>query len=551
MKPTEDVKDGVRPENNRYHDRRTGLRRRWDASNDPRLLQCSPPRPMRRDAGAQVPSESAEVHRTTKCVKFNSHTSTRTNCSDVSTQVPSKPKLRSTHAKNIASQPAARIAGGNGCNCYVCPSVEKPDIFCLHGLHQRYMSRDFEDCQEDHLPAGYRRFVEHDDLYLPPCEPTNPASRCPDQSCSPTDCCPCDLRLYGSDPAFADIYLPPSRPCTPAFPTSRCGAYQDPCNPCPPPCSPCHVRSVSPCGPKIVCSCPSYIKQLAPCPPPASTDYSYPSYIKKSPSCFTSPCGSPSSSPICPPKPFCHTARQPSAVYIDEVPAPPTGNRYVDCQECLCHKDLSTRSLCPSSTKVSPCRDCVCHLGRRSPSQGVRQLKGVLTRCQPEFVTPCKSRIKPSLSQGQCLECRSPHSCKGPPNCNPHYIVETPFISNASRSRCPSPSTRPGSPAGGGRRGSPEPSSRCPSPSTRPRSPGRRSSPEPSSRCQTCDCHKPRCPPQPRRGSSSYKSPPPSRPRCTTLVSIEPFHDLCCSPCRPVSPCRPLLAAEMLSELDI
>lgn len=587
-KPSHDVKGGVGPEDSRFYDR-PSQRRRWDAYSDPKLLpshlEYSPPRSSRWDASTQVPSERRLQLRPTVCLEYKS-SSSRPSHWDVSTQVPSEPRSRPFHileyrhpspSLSSLSRPSrwdvstqvpsehksrhshivenrhpspsvpARIAGGNGCNCCPCPPppCERPVESCLPGLHQKYV--DVYDTKghapEGHLPAGYRSFVEHDDLYLPPSRVLSPASTdhddlyLPLKTNSPRDCCPCDLRMCDSDPTYGDIYLPPSRPCSPAFPKDPCG-YQPPCPPpcypspsppcCPPPpCSPCPPPPCPPqrnsCGPKIVCTCPPYIKKLAPCPAPPSNDCSCPPPKKASsgcsppPSCSSSRPPSPSPPSSCRPG-CCRPVQQCSSVYIDEVPSPPRGTRYVACQECLCHKDISTRNLCPSPKKVSPCRDCVCHLGGRSPSQGGTgcPLKGAHTRCQAGFQTPGKLRLKINLNQSaQCLECKSPYSCKGPPNCNPLYIVETPLSPNSARSRSPSPGLRPRSPMGAGK---------C------------SAGPPRSSRCQSCDCHK--------GGSSSNKCGGPPK------VSPKLFDDPCCSPCRPVTPCRPLLAAEMLSGME-
>ncbi|KAG0621042.1 hypothetical protein M758_4G263800 [Ceratodon purpureus] len=540
-KPSQDVKGGGGPDESKFYDR-PSQRRRWDSLADPKLLpsdlEYSPPRSSRWDASTQVPSERRLQQRPKICLEYKS-SSSRPLQWDVSTQVPSEPKSRPSHIVEHHSSPSrpARIAGGNGCNCCPCPPTpcERPVESCLPGLHQKYV--DVYDTKghapEGHLPAGYRRFVEHDDLYLPPSRALSPASTDHDDlylplktnEYSPRDCCPCDLRMCDSDPTYGDIYLPPSRPCTPAFPKDPCG-YQPPCPPpcCPPPpCRPCPPPPCSPpprqssCGPKIVCSCPPYIKKLAPCPAPPSNDCSCSPYIKKLSGCSPPPSRPPSPppAPSCRPG-CCRPVQQCSSVYIDEVPSPPPGTRYVACQECLCHKDISTRSLCPSPKKISPCRDCVCHLGARSPSQGGRcPPKGAHTRCQAGFQTPGKPRLKINLNQSaQCLECKSPYNCKGPPNCNPQYILETPLSPNSARSRSPSPGLRPRSPMGAGK---------C------------SAGPPPSSRCQSCDCHK--------GGSSSNKCGGPPK------VSPKLLEDPCCSPCRP-SPCRPLLAAEMLSGME-
>lgn len=535
-KSSEDVKSGVGQDN------RPIQRRRWDAISHPNILtshlEYSPPQSSRWDASTQVPSERRLLlQRVAASVENNNSSSSRPTCWSVSTQVSSNPKLCSSHMMEYLPSRPSRIAGGNGCNC--CPYLpcpERPVESCLPGLHQKYVDvYDSKKCIEGHLPTGYRSFVEHDDLYLPPSRPLSPASidhddlYLPIKTCkeySPRCPCPYDLRICDSDPTYGDIYLPPSRPCTPAFPKDPCGypppsypcppppcpppCCPPPCNPCPPP--PCPPRPSS-CGPKIQCSCPPYIKKLAPCPTPPSNDCSCPPYIKKLPGCSSSLSSSPPPSP--PRSPSCSRSRpvqQCSSIYIDEVPSPPIGTRYVACQECLCHKDISTRSLCPSPKKVSPCRDCVCHLGGRSPSQGGSGCppKGTHTRCQAGFQTPGKPRLKLHLNQSQCLECKSPYKCKGPSNCNPQYIVETPLSPNSARSRSPSPSLRSRSPMRGGN---------CSAM---------------SSRCQSCDCHK-----SPNHNCSG----PPK-------VSPKLFEDPCCSPCRPITQCRPLLAAEMLSGME-
>lgn len=60
-------------------------------------------------------------------------------------------------------------------HCPPCPPCPRPVESCLPGLHKKY--RDFyPDCKESHLPSGYRNFVEHDDLYLPPSRPLSSAS---------------------------------------------------------------------------------------------------------------------------------------------------------------------------------------------------------------------------------------------------------------------------------------------------------------------------------------------------------------------------------------
>ena len=574
-KPSQDVKGGFGSDDSKFYDRpshdKPSPRRRWDAISDPKLLpshlEYSPPRPSRRDTSSQVPSERRLQQRPTICLEYKS-SSARPLRWDVSTQVPSERQSRPSHIAERHSSPSrpARIAGGNGCNCCPCPPTpgERPVESCLPGLHQKYV--DVYDTKghapEGHLPAGYRRFVEHDDLYLPPSRALSPASTDHDDlylplktnEYSPRDCYPCDLRMCDSDPTYGDIYLPPSRPCTSAFPKDPRGCPPlcypcppPPCRPCPPPPSPppcrpspppCPPLTKSSCEPKIVCTCPPYIKKLAPCPAPPPDDCSCPPYIKKLDPCPATPpddCSSPpflkklsgcSPSPSRPPSPSppscrpgcCRPVQQCSSVYIDEVPSPPPGTRYVACQECLCHKDISTRSLCPSPKKISPCRDCVCHLGARSPSQGGTgcPTKGAQTRCQAGFQTPGKPRLKINLNQSaQCLECKSPYSCKGPPNCNPQYIVETPLSPNSARSTSPSPGLRPRSPMDAGK---------CSGP------------PPPSSSCQTCECHK--------GGSSSNKCGGPPK------VNPKLFEDPCCSPCKPVPPCRPLLAAEMLSGME-
>lgn len=531
------VKGGVGSNDSKFYDKPT-QRRRWDSISDPKLLpshfEYSPPRSIRWDASTQVPSEHKLQQRSIAHSEYNYMSSSRPTCWNVGTQVPSQSKLQTSY---IMKYIPSRIAGGNGCNCCPCPppSCERPVESCLPGLHQKYVDiYDSKKCIEGHLPAGYRSFVEHDDLYLPPSRPLSPASTdhddlyLPLRTCdeySPRCPCPNDLRMCDSDPTYGDIYLPPSRPCTPAFPKDPCG-YPPPCNPCcppppcnpccpPPPCKPCPPPPCPPpsntCGKKIQCHCPPYIKKLAPCPAPSppSNDCSCPPYVKKQPGCSTSPSPSPPCSPS-----RSRIVKQCSSVYIDEVPSPPLGNRYVACQECLCHKDISTQSLCPPPRKISPCRDCVCHLGSRSPSQG-----GIIcpsknhTQCQAGFQTPGKTRLKLHLNQSQCLECKSPYSCKGPSNCNPQYIVESPLSPSLARSRSPSPCVRSKSPKRGGNYST--------------------QSPAMSSRCQACDCHK---------SQGSCSGPPKVNPKL--------FADPCCSPCKPVIPCRPLLAAEMLSGIE-
>ncbi|KAG0581455.1 hypothetical protein KC19_4G253300 [Ceratodon purpureus] len=467
-KPSQDVKGGGGADESKFYDR-PSQRRRWDSLADPKLLpsdlEYSPPRSSRWDASTQVPSERRLQQRPKICLEYKS-SSSRPLQWDVSTQVPSEPKSRPSHIVEHHSSPSrpARIAGGNGCNCCPCPPTpcERPVESCLPGLHQKYV--DVYDTKghapEGHLPAGYRRFVEHDDLYLPPSRALSPASTDHDDlylplktnEYSPRDCCPCDLRMCDSDPTYGDIYLPPSRPCTPAFPKDPCG-YQPPCPPpcCPPPpCRPCPPPPCSPpprqssCGPKIVCSCPPYIKKLAPCPAPPSNDCSCSPYIKK----LSGKCSA----------------------------GPPPSSR---CQSCDCHKGGSSSNKCGGPPKVSPklLEDPCCSPCRPSP-------------CRPLLAAEMLSGMEACVSQAKAC------------GANPASCMDTRCGScDCHKPKCPPPPSPPCSPCS---KPSPPPC-RAPPPSCSPcRSPGPscfdddvhnptfKSFQSTSPRCKDCDCHKPK-----------------------------------------------------------
>ena len=507
----------------------------------------------------------------------NIHNNTSSCVAGVSNRHPWDQSLQSG-LKSIqppSQSPPSRLSGGNGYGgqC-TCASTNKSSCggsssraveACVPGLHEKY--KDFyRDCREIHQAQPYRRAVDHDDLYLPASRPLSPVSIDHDDlylplapSCPPvpTKSCSCKTPPSRSD-CFGDIYLPPSRPCTPRFCDDKEDIYLPPSPKCAPPPRECFglggmaskfddmPRPASSCKPSPNPNCCYPDLKLPPSRPltPMSVE-PIDLYLPPSPTCSQSYSPSPSCSPSrCP---------SPSLVYIDEHPAPPCGERYVSCKDCLCHKAESTRNLCPTP-QTSPCRDCVCHLGSWSPSQrggaGPPSSLGGSTRCGDGFKTPSKPRApKPSFS------CSMPSRPPSPPSnpakssyggadprcqsCDCHKKGNSPSrcaVSKPSspcsmppRQQCPEP--RPSYcftpspspcrlpfaaellPANGICYGNPQ---KIPSPS-----PCR--SPPPSCpplkpnpcdpRCATCDCHKPNCPPSPPPCGCS-PPPTPKSPSC-------------------------------------
>ncbi|XP_024382818.1 uncharacterized protein [Physcomitrium patens] len=243
----------------------------------PTLLEHWPRRSSREDGCTVVSSKPPSSN-----PEYNSSSSSRDPRTlwDVGVQPPSESQQSSKQSARTSFTPKqpARLAGGSGYTCCPCPSLQSPVESCLPGLHQKYVDvYDSNTCKEGHLPAGYRRFVEHDDLYLPLSRNINPASSncgrlCSPRECFPQDCGPCDLRLCDSDVTYGDIYLPPSRPCTPALPLDS-SRY-------PPPSS---CPQLGPfCQPQIQCTCPPHIKKLAADP---SRSCSCPPYVKTMSAC--------------------------------------------------------------------------------------------------------------------------------------------------------------------------------------------------------------------------------------------------------------------------
>lgn len=488
--------------------------------------------------------------------------------------------------------PPSRIAGGTGCNCSYPPSnrqtncsSERPVEACLPGLHQKY--KDFyPDCRESHLPRGYRRFVEHDDLYLPPSRPLSPTSTDHDdlylpssRPCSPpsppqedwfTPCplpcapptpkiCTCKKPRPSASVYMADIYLPESRPCTPAgddvyLPsTPRCPSppsrecfglgrmaneHDDMPMPYTRPPSPTYSDSCRLSPIAVLERDDLHLPSSRPMTPMSVEPIELYLPSSRSPSCSCSPSLSRSPSPSPSPSP-CPSPT--SSIYIDEIPNPFPGNRYVSCKDCLCHKAESTRNLCPPPQgKTSPCRDCVCHLGALSPSQGGGTGRQTPAKGPTRCPSPSKPRFKLQLNQPACQECTSPSVCKGPAHCNPHYIVETP-LSCSPPSRSKSPSPRPKS-VGGNCLGAVE---------------------FLSPRCQTCDCHKKgginaisSCSPPKSSSpcSSGCPSPSPSPKPCRPpSPSPKPCRPPSPKPCQIITSCQPCrlpLAAELLSGME-
>lgn len=486
--------------------------------------------------------------------------------------------------------PPSRLLGGNGCSQCSCPPTNKSPCVsssrtveaCLPGLHEKY--KDFyPDCGEYHQAQPYRRAVEHDDLYLPASRPLSPVSLDHDdlylplaRSCAPptprpsawdSSCTPVSTKscsYYAPPPrsdCFGDIYLPPSKPCTPTVCDDN-DIYLPPSPKCSPPPQECFGlggmatkfndmprpafkpgRSDCSCKPSPNCYQDLRLPPSRPLTPMSVEPIDL--YLPPSPTCSQSYSPSPSCSPSRCPSPT-------SSVYIDEHPAPTSGERYISCKDCLCHKAESTKNLCPTP-QTSPCRDCVCHLGPWSPSQhggaGPPSSLGGNTRCGEGFKTPIKPRAqKPSTCSmpsrppsppsnptksscrgvdPRCQSCdchkknNSPSRCSLPKPSSPCSMPPRPQCPEPLPSYCfppPSPPCRlPFAaellPANGVCYGNPQnipsPSPCCPPPPSCP-------PPKPNPcdpRCATCDCHKLNCPPSPPP-CGCPPSPPPKSPSC-------------------------------------
>jgi hypothetical protein len=463
--------------------------------------------------------------------------------------------------------PPSRLSGGNGYGQCSCPSTNKSSCggsssrvveACLPGLHEKYIDL-YRDCREFHQAQPYRRPVDHDDLYLPASRPLSPVSLDHDDlylplapSCAPPTqkciSCPPTMPTYYAAPSrsdcLGDIYLPPSRPCTPRFGDDK-DIYLPPSPRCAPPPRECFGLGgmaskfddmprpgFKPAANPNCCYQDLKLPPSRPLTPMSVEPIDL--YLPPSPACSQSYSPSPSCSPSrCP---------SPSLVYIDEHPAPPCGERYISCKDCLCHKAESTRNLCPTP-QTSPCRDCVCHLGPWSPSQHggagpPSSSLGGSTRCGEGFKTPSKSRApKPSFC---CTPSRPPSPPSNPArssyggadprckSCDCHKKGNSPGRCSVSkpsspcsmppRQQCPEPlpCRLPFAaellPANGICYGNPQkipsPSPCCSTPPSRP--PLKPNPCDP--RCATCDCHKPNCPPSPPPCCST--PPPPKSPSC-------------------------------------